>query len=162
MRLERKYDITVITSSTNVLSFVNGGIVSEQKRLTSLILVGPTVTRPVQDPLAVSLLDNRLHILLRHSTWQHYQSYGNQSNSTIISVMLRGDPKTFEVGESVSRPIAVPKLLTTSSTILIGVKLLFSSSAEMFFSGVLIPELSPDFSRLESSILGWSLSLLTS
>ena len=79
--------------------------------------------------------------------------------------MLRGDPKTFEVGESVSRPIAVPKLLTTSSTILIGVKLLFSSSAEMFFSGVFIPiaisDLSPDFSRLESSIFGWSLSLLS-
>ena len=31
--------------------------------LQALTLVGPTVTRPVQDPLAVKLLDNRLEML---------------------------------------------------------------------------------------------------
>ena len=51
---QSEINITVLTSSTTVLAFSIGGIVSEQKRLTSLI--------PVQDPLAVLLLNNQLFI----------------------------------------------------------------------------------------------------
>ena len=54
---------SVLTLSTSVLSFFNGGIIRDLSRLTSYkpyTLVGPTVTRPVQDPLAVLSLDNWL------------------------------------------------------------------------------------------------------
>ena len=40
-------------------NLIDGGIISEQNRLTSLI----TVTGPVQDPLAVLYLENQLYIL---------------------------------------------------------------------------------------------------
>ena len=58
----RRYRLSPIflTLPTSVLSFFNGGIFSEQKRLTSLYL---SVTGPVQDPLAVLLLHNQLDIL---------------------------------------------------------------------------------------------------
>ena len=32
-------------------SYINGGFISEQKRIQPYTLVGPTVTRPVQDSL---------------------------------------------------------------------------------------------------------------
>ena len=54
---------TVLTSSTSVLSLINGGIISEQKETHSpYTLVGPTVTRPEQDSLTVLILDNQLYI----------------------------------------------------------------------------------------------------
>ena len=54
----------MLTLPTSVLSFINGGIISEQYRLTSWTLAGPTVTRLVQVPLAVLSLDNPLCILV--------------------------------------------------------------------------------------------------
>ena len=52
----------MLTLSTSVLSFIKGGIFSEQKRLTSLKPWWYLLSQPVQDPLAVLLLDNRLFI----------------------------------------------------------------------------------------------------
>ena len=65
----------MLTLSTSVLSFPNGGIISEQNRLTltSMTVAGPTVKRPVPDPLAVLSLDNRLFM------WGYKEGFSVQS-----------------------------------------------------------------------------------
>ena len=42
-----------------------------------LVTVGPTITRPVQDPLVVLLLDNRLYIYCSEIAYEEPRSSGN-------------------------------------------------------------------------------------
>ena len=61
MQIERKY--SVLTTSTSVRSFTNGGIISEQKQTYKhYTLVRPTVTRPVSNTLDVLSLNNQLYM----------------------------------------------------------------------------------------------------
>ena len=61
IQIERKY--SVLTSSTSVLSFTNGGIISEQKRTYKpKTLVRPTVTRPVSNTLDVLSFNIQLYM----------------------------------------------------------------------------------------------------
>ena len=46
------------------------GSLVNKRDLLALYLVGPTVTRPVQDPLAVWLLNNRLYVLIGTRFWK--------------------------------------------------------------------------------------------
>ena len=56
-----EYNKTVLTSPTSVLFLSTKGTFLNKRDLLALYLSGPTVTRLVQYPLAVVLLDNRLY-----------------------------------------------------------------------------------------------------
>ena len=54
--------ITVLTLSTSVLFLSTEGSLVNKETYQPYTLVRPTVTRPVQDPLAVLLFDNRINM----------------------------------------------------------------------------------------------------
>ena len=54
---------------------IKGKKTQKFKSLGLYTLVGPTVTRPVQDPLAVFLLDNRLYISIMKNTTKQNKSW---------------------------------------------------------------------------------------
>ena len=79
----------LLTSSTSVLSFCNGGIISGYNGLTNLFLKGTSVTRLVLDPLAVFLLDNQLYmwdINMEHISF--YSPFVNQINLKLLAFKI--------------------------------------------------------------------------